>query len=150
MVSFAEDLRTCRKILFARSFATTHSSNTAFDAGKNVDEPCGHCDNVRASLLRPFSHHQANKRSNPSVSAAPRQSQPSPSRCPPTAPCAPSPPHTTSRRRSPFLKRQTSCEDWAGERSQRRRPRGRERRMSRWRLKRGERSSWARRRRRGC
>lgn len=45
MLAFAEDLETCRKLLFARYFATT-SSKGAFEQGDASDEPCGHCDNV--------------------------------------------------------------------------------------------------------
>ncbi|ORY87468.1 P-loop containing nucleoside triphosphate hydrolase protein [Leucosporidium creatinivorum] len=44
MVKMCEDLRTCRKILFARSFEATHSSSSAF-AAEGGDEPCQHCDN---------------------------------------------------------------------------------------------------------
>ncbi|GAA5863357.1 hypothetical protein JCM1840_007500 [Sporobolomyces johnsonii] len=43
VVAFAEDYRTCRKILFARYFSSTYDSGAAFDA--NGDDPCGVCDN---------------------------------------------------------------------------------------------------------
>lgn len=47
MVSFAEDLRTCRKIAFARYFVATHESKAAFESKGANNDPCGHCDNVR-------------------------------------------------------------------------------------------------------
>lgn len=50
MLSFAEDLQTCRKLLFARAFSVTHASKSAFEAGDSVDDTCGHCDNVCLSL----------------------------------------------------------------------------------------------------
>ncbi|GAA5957859.1 hypothetical protein JCM21900_001289 [Sporobolomyces salmonicolor] len=43
VVAFAEDYRTCRKVLFARYFASTYDNDTAFD--ENGDDPCGVCDN---------------------------------------------------------------------------------------------------------
>lgn len=46
MISYGEDLKTCRKIAFARYFTSTHENKNAFEEGSEVDEPCGHCDNV--------------------------------------------------------------------------------------------------------
>lgn len=46
MIEFAQDLSTCRKLLFARAFAVTHASNEVYDDSDDKDEPCGHCDNV--------------------------------------------------------------------------------------------------------
>lgn len=45
VVRFAEDKRTCRKILFARYFANAYDSSQSYDADE-ADTPCGHCDNV--------------------------------------------------------------------------------------------------------
>ncbi|GAA5918772.1 hypothetical protein JCM6882_006807 [Rhodosporidiobolus microsporus] len=44
VVRFAEDKRTCRKILFSRYFTTAYDSGKAFDA-EGGEQPCGHCDN---------------------------------------------------------------------------------------------------------
>ncbi|GAA5826159.1 hypothetical protein JCM11251_007187 [Rhodosporidiobolus azoricus] len=44
VVRFAEDKKTCRKILFSRYFTTAYDSGKAFDA-ENGEAPCGHCDN---------------------------------------------------------------------------------------------------------
>lgn len=46
MLSFALDYRTCRKVLFARYFASTYDDSRAFDDDEG-EEPCGSCDNVR-------------------------------------------------------------------------------------------------------
>lgn len=45
VVRFAEDKRTCRKILFAGYFANAYDSSQSYDADE-ADTPCGHCDNV--------------------------------------------------------------------------------------------------------
>ncbi|GAA6008635.1 hypothetical protein JCM11491_003377 [Sporobolomyces phaffii] len=42
-IQFAQDLLTCRKILFGRYFATTYHDSNAFD--EEGEEPCGRCDN---------------------------------------------------------------------------------------------------------
>ncbi|GAA5873316.1 hypothetical protein JCM3774_005939 [Rhodotorula dairenensis] len=44
VVRFAEDKRTCRKVLFARYFANAYDSSQAYDAN-DADMPCGTCDN---------------------------------------------------------------------------------------------------------
>ena len=43
MVAYAQDLDTCRKILFGRYFSTSASLPSKSWAEK--EEPCGHCDN---------------------------------------------------------------------------------------------------------
>ena len=55
MLKFAQDFRTCRKVLFARYFASTHDNSQAFDEDES-EEPCGSCDNVssRFASLRCF------------------------------------------------------------------------------------------------
>ncbi|GAA6054988.1 hypothetical protein JCM3770_000480 [Rhodotorula araucariae] len=46
VIRFAEDKKTCRKILFARYFQSTYDTGTAFDAADDDgDDPCGQCDN---------------------------------------------------------------------------------------------------------
>ena len=45
------DLRTCRKISFARYF-----SDSKFEDDEEAEAVCGHCDNVRFVLLLPCSH----------------------------------------------------------------------------------------------
>ncbi|GAA5898656.1 hypothetical protein JCM8208_004725 [Rhodotorula glutinis] len=46
VIQFAEDKKTCRKVLFARYFETTYDAGTAFDADdEDGDAPCGQCDN---------------------------------------------------------------------------------------------------------
>lgn len=52
VIRFAEDKKTCRKVLFARYFESTYDAGTTFDASdEDGDAPCGHCDNVRCSCL---------------------------------------------------------------------------------------------------
>lgn len=46
VVRFAEDKRTCRKILFARYFANAYDSSQSYDADE-ANTPCGHCDNCQ-------------------------------------------------------------------------------------------------------
>ncbi|KAM0748733.1 ATP-dependent DNA helicase [Meredithblackwellia eburnea MCA 4105] len=43
MLSYCEDLKTCRKTLFARYFNS--NSSTDFEQGGDAEKPCGHCDN---------------------------------------------------------------------------------------------------------
>jgi len=51
VIQFAEDKKTCRKVLFARYFESTYDAGTAFDADdEDGDAPCGQCDNVRPPL----------------------------------------------------------------------------------------------------
>ncbi|GAA5996911.1 RecQ family ATP-dependent DNA helicase [Rhodotorula paludigena] len=45
VIRFAEDKSTCRKVLFARYFATTYDAGTAFEEGDDAESPCGQCDN---------------------------------------------------------------------------------------------------------
>ncbi|KPV77044.1 uncharacterized protein RHOBADRAFT_34512, partial [Rhodotorula graminis WP1] len=46
VIEYAEDKKTCRKVLFARYFASTYDAGTAFDADdEDGDAPCGQCDN---------------------------------------------------------------------------------------------------------
>lgn len=46
MLRYAEDLQTCRKITFAKYFATTASTPTnAWDGDDDTLTACGHCDN---------------------------------------------------------------------------------------------------------
>ncbi|GAA5855364.1 hypothetical protein JCM9279_001698 [Rhodotorula babjevae] len=46
VIEFAEDKKTCRKVLFARYFESTYDAGTAFDAAdEDGDAPCGQCDN---------------------------------------------------------------------------------------------------------
>ncbi|SGY99532.1 BQ5605_C034g11289 [Microbotryum silenes-dioicae] len=49
MIQYAEDLKTCRKLAFAKSFdgGAQASNKTAarFDEGPDADRPCGNCDN---------------------------------------------------------------------------------------------------------
>ncbi|GAA5850770.1 hypothetical protein JCM8547_009085 [Rhodosporidiobolus lusitaniae] len=44
VVRFAEDKKTCRKLLFHRYFSAAYDRAKAFDA-QDGDTPCGHCDN---------------------------------------------------------------------------------------------------------
>ncbi|GAA5873510.1 hypothetical protein JCM16303_001150 [Sporobolomyces ruberrimus] len=44
MLKFALDHKTCRKVLFARYFASTYDDSKAFDEEEG-EEPCGSCDN---------------------------------------------------------------------------------------------------------
>ncbi|GAA5924221.1 RecQ family ATP-dependent DNA helicase [Sporobolomyces koalae] len=44
MLQFAQDLKSCRKVLFARYFASTYDDSRAFDDAEG-EEPCGSCDN---------------------------------------------------------------------------------------------------------
>ncbi|KAL7344284.1 P-loop containing nucleoside triphosphate hydrolase protein [Rhodotorula toruloides] len=43
VVRFAEDKKTCRKILFGRYFRNSYDSSV--NTGEDSDKPCGHCDN---------------------------------------------------------------------------------------------------------
>ncbi|SCV70022.1 BQ2448_1416 [Microbotryum intermedium] len=49
MIQYAEDVKTCRKLAFAKSFdgGAQASNKTAarFDEGPDADRPCGNCDN---------------------------------------------------------------------------------------------------------
>ncbi|GAA99652.1 hypothetical protein E5Q_06355 [Mixia osmundae IAM 14324] len=53
MISYASDLKTCRKLIFARYFADTHGSAMGFAANSRTGiaeaEACGHCDNCLRS-----------------------------------------------------------------------------------------------------
>ncbi|KAM0789368.1 hypothetical protein ACM66B_000198 [Microbotryomycetes sp. NB124-2] len=49
MVRFALDLKTCRKLLFARAFEEAYKSKTAFEKDGSA-QPCGHCDNCERDL----------------------------------------------------------------------------------------------------
>lgn len=51
VVRFAEDKKTCRKILFGRYFRNAYDSSV--NTEEDSDKPCGHCDNV--SVARPSS-----------------------------------------------------------------------------------------------
>ncbi|GAA5894862.1 RecQ family ATP-dependent DNA helicase [Sporobolomyces salmoneus] len=44
MLQFAQDYKTCRKVLFARYFASTYDDSKAFDDDEG-EEPCESCDN---------------------------------------------------------------------------------------------------------
>lgn len=49
ILDYAEDLSTCRKLLFSSYFASTHANKSAFEPGTTADDPCGHCDNCLRS-----------------------------------------------------------------------------------------------------
>ena len=54
MIEFAQNLTTCRKLLFARAFTVTHASAEVYDDSEGKDDPCGHCDNVS----KPYQFHE--------------------------------------------------------------------------------------------
>ncbi|KAL8280821.1 hypothetical protein RQP46_006825 [Phenoliferia psychrophenolica] len=76
MLSFCEDLKTCRKLLFARAFSASHASKAAFQEGDAADEECGHCDNCLRdpSTLETIDASEDVYRALRIISAAERQS----------------------------------------------------------------------------
>ncbi len=50
MISFANDINTCRKVLFSRYFKSVKSKNS-FEENDNEESICNHCDNVSSFLV---------------------------------------------------------------------------------------------------